>query len=409
MRAARVDSEDMANDAGGKQIVIIGCGPAGLVVANGLAGASAARKVQVTFLEKKDHVDLCVPQPRSLVNGPFASETLMVHDRALAGAGKLKPKLVNVADILSVGDGSIAFTTRDGQQATLRADAIVIATGSSYKGEFIKNNAGLLKDEWLQKMATFREAAGRARHILIIGGGPTGVELAGELATEHPTCKVTIVTKGQTLANFDAKGHKAALAGLKTLPGTVQVLTGDSVTAEEALVCSPPKTLVTANGVTLPDVDMVIQCAGVTPNTGFIAADKLNASKFLVVDDTLQVPTLTSAQCPVFAVGDVTHCGWGRFMVAEAMAKACVKNIFNLANGKPFKKVYDTNKKPFLPVIMTLGRKQGVASVPWANNWLGRWLKAPAMITPMLWGNLGVKGFVLSAAAKGPSPITTPA
>lgn len=96
-------------------------------------------------------------------------------------------------------------------------------------------------------------------------------------------------------------------------------------------------------------------------------------------------------------------------MVVEAMAKACVKNILNLANGKPFKKVYDTKKKPFLPVIITLGRKQGVANVPWANNWLGRWFKAPAMMAPMLWGNFGVKGFVLSAAAKGPSPITTPA
>ena len=136
----------------------------------------------------------------------------------------------------------------------------------------------------------------------------------------------------------------------------------------------------------------------------------LDACAFISYQDRLSLLIFVQLDC---LGGNFAGQGARRRLVLmllrEAMAKACVKNILNLANGKPFKKVYDTKKKPFLPVIITLGRKQGVANVPWANNWLGRWLKAPAMITPMLWGNFGVKGFVLSAAAKGPSPITTPA
>ena len=87
---------------------------------------------------------------------------------------------------------------------------------------------------------------------------------------------------------------------------------------------------------------------------------------------TPQAPTLTSGTCPVFAVGDVTHCGYGRIMVADNMAKACVKNVLKVVANKPMTKVYNTTKKPFLPVLAALGRTNGVASIPWVNKWLAR-------------------------------------
>ena len=87
---------------------------------------------------------------------------------------------------------------------------------------------------------------------------------------------------------------------------------------------------------------------------------------------TPQAPTLTSGTCPVFAVGDVTHCGYGRIMVADNMAKACVKNVLKVVASKPMTMVYNTTKKPFLPVLASLGRTNGVASIPWVNKWLAR-------------------------------------
>ena len=66
------------NSAAPKRIVIIGCGPGGLTVANGLSKSAAVGKVEVTILEKKDHVDLCIPHPRSMVNSAFAQEVLFL-------------------------------------------------------------------------------------------------------------------------------------------------------------------------------------------------------------------------------------------------------------------------------------------------------------------------------------------
>ncbi|KAK9114825.1 hypothetical protein Syun_021622 [Stephania yunnanensis] len=48
--------------------------------------------------------------------------------------------------------------------------------------------------------------------ILIIGGGPTGVELAGEIVTDFPEKKVTVVHRGSRLLGFiGAKASKKTL------------------------------------------------------------------------------------------------------------------------------------------------------------------------------------------------------
>ncbi|KAJ7948052.1 putative Apoptosis-inducing factor [Quillaja saponaria] len=47
-----------------------------------------------------------------------------------------------------------------------------------------------------------------AQSILIVGGGPTGVELAGEIAVDFPDKKVTLVHSGSRLLEFI--GPKAA-------------------------------------------------------------------------------------------------------------------------------------------------------------------------------------------------------
>lgn len=210
-----------------KRVVIIGGGPAGMRVADGLSGALANGSVEVTILEKKDHFDIHCGNPRALVNAAYADEVLLPFDRLMKG--QKKPSVVAVADVTALGAGSVSCVTPGGQTKELPADAIVIATGSSYKGSYMKNNGGLSKQAWLQKMAEWRAAAAKAKHILIVGGGVTGVELAGELATEHPGCKITLVHSGQELINAGKGVHDSVMSGLKALPGTVEVITGDKV------------------------------------------------------------------------------------------------------------------------------------------------------------------------------------
>jgi cation diffusion facilitator CzcD-associated flavoprotein CzcO len=150
-----------------KRIVIIGAGPAGVFVANGLADIAAKGSVEITILERKDHLDLCLGQPRCMVNAAFADEALPTHDRVLHGSKK--PRVIAIAGITSVSSGEVAYTTRAGGAEAIKADAVVIATGSTYKGKYIKNNDGLSKQEWLGRVSEWRAAAAKANHIVVIG------------------------------------------------------------------------------------------------------------------------------------------------------------------------------------------------------------------------------------------------
>lgn len=136
-----------------KRIVIIGGGPAGLITANGLHDAAARGQVEVVILEKKDHADLVIGQPRSLVNGAFAHEALLPYDHALQG--KKKPRVVAVAEVTALHRGTVSYMTRAGRSETLSADAIVVATGTSHRGKYLKNNEGLPKQAWLQKLSAW--------------------------------------------------------------------------------------------------------------------------------------------------------------------------------------------------------------------------------------------------------------
>ena len=56
-------------------------------------------------------------------------------------------------------------------------------------------------DAIMEKMKSKQRIVKAASSILIIGGGPTGVELAGEVAAAYPEKKVAIVQSGGSLCN----------------------------------------------------------------------------------------------------------------------------------------------------------------------------------------------------------------
>ena len=153
-----------------KRVVIIGAGPAGTFVANGLADSAAKGSVEVTILERKDHLDICLGQPRSLVNASYAEEVLPSHDRVLHGSKK--PRVIKIADVAAVSGAGVSYTTGNGGAEKIKADAVVIATGTNYKGSYIKNNDGVSKQEWVNRMSEWRAAAAKANHLVVIGGCP---------------------------------------------------------------------------------------------------------------------------------------------------------------------------------------------------------------------------------------------
>lgn len=141
-----------------------------------------------------------------------------------------------------------------------------------------------------------------ADSILIVGGGPVGVELAAEIAVDFPEKKVTLVHEGYRLLEFmGPKGADKALEWLKSR--RVEVKLRQSVDLNN--ISEESKIFVTSSGEKIR-ADLFFLCTGKPPGSAWlketVLKDSLDSFGRIKVDENLRVKGYKN----VFAVGDIT-------------------------------------------------------------------------------------------------------
>lgn len=201
--------------------------------------------------------------------------------------------------------------------------ALVVATGASIPSPLlgINQNTEFLRGCW----EMFRQALPATKNIVIAGGGPAGVEVAGELG-EHlngrgalftsrkasPAVHITVVTAGSVVlpglqVSIGVKAEKLlARLGVAVLKNT-RVL---YVTPEGA--GSDPELLTTKTTIFLDDgksleADIYIPATGTIPNTTFVLNKALLSSDLRLQTNpaTLRVDK-AGPGARLYAVGDVS-------------------------------------------------------------------------------------------------------
>lgn len=137
---------------------------------------------------------------------------------------------------------------------------------------------------------------------MIVGGGPTGVELAAEIAVDFPDKKVTIVHKGSRLLEYI--GPKASRKTLKWLKSKkVDVKLEQSVDLDS--YTDGNRTYQTSLGETI-EADTHFLCAGKPLGSAWLREtlfkDDLDADGRIKVDEYLRVKGRNN----IFAIGDIT-------------------------------------------------------------------------------------------------------
>ncbi|PHT65357.1 hypothetical protein T459_29782 [Capsicum annuum] len=155
-----------------KNVVVIGGGVAGSLVAKSLQNEAA-----VFLIVEKEYFEITWASLRSMVEPEFAKRSVISHSEYLPHAKIVISAAVNIAD-------TDVFTT---QGSRIRYDCLVVATGRT-------KNSAWTKTEKISQYQTDYEKIKSAKSILIVGGGPTGVELAAEIAVDFPDKKVTWCT-----------------------------------------------------------------------------------------------------------------------------------------------------------------------------------------------------------------------
>lgn len=212
--------------------------------------------------------------------------------------------------------------------------ALVIATGANASSPLIGSNGDeeQLRSSWRE----FRRALPTARHIIIAGGGPTGVETAGEIGEylngrawffnsklADPDVKITLLTSGAKLLpvlrpSIALKAEKLLAQVGVTVVKDAPVLevtpagpathdgASDGAETNNTTTTASGKVTVTLKDGTSLEADMYIPAFGTTPNTAFVDGKEL----LLAADGRVQTNAATlrvdKAGPRIYAVGDAS-------------------------------------------------------------------------------------------------------
>ncbi|KAL5568654.1 hypothetical protein UlMin_025229 [Ulmus minor] len=316
-----------------------------VVVGGGIAGSLLARSLQdyanVVLVGQKEYFEITWASLRGMVEPTFAERIVVNHSDYLTNVQIVSSAATNVTDTEVI--------TADGH--SLAYHYLVIATGHA---ESVPRE----RDERLGYYRKENEKIKSANSILIVGGGPTGVQLAAEIVTDFPEKKVTLVHRGQRLLEFI--GTKASQKALDWLVSKkVEVLLDQSVDLNN-----------TSNGVIQTSKGEIIQadchfvCTGKPIGSSWlketVLSDSIDIHGRLTVDENLRV----RGHKNVFAIGDITDIKeLKQGYLAQTHAQMALKNLKLLLMGGNESKL--GKYKPSSDIaIVTLGRKAGVFQFP---------------------------------------------
>jgi len=190
-----------------------------------------------------------------------------------------------------------------------------------------------------------------ANSIVVSGGGPTGVEFAGELATYWPAKKITIVYPDNLPlpgTRDDARG-----AAKKTLQQLGVNTVGDAKVVREVQGEDRRVDVVLSTGETLK-ADLHIPCYGMVPNTDFLPKDMLDSTGSVRVTKQLHA----TEHANIWAVGDVAGVKDKKVITAAPMVKTAVTNIVATVEGKGAAAFSEYEEKE-TPLLVPIGSKFG--------------------------------------------------
>ncbi|KAI9366937.1 hypothetical protein DFJ73DRAFT_891448 [Zopfochytrium polystomum] len=279
-------------------------------------------------------------------------------------------------------------------------DYVVVATGSAAPSP--GQARATTREGWIEEARAVREALEGAKTVAIVGGGPVGIELAGELATDFPHLTVDLLTSGPTVLSSSKKIQPAmitATAARIARAEKVRVHTGQRVSggvpagAWTVGYSLAPTTLTTTSGGSFA-ADLVFLTTGAgRPHSEAVVAGLGPAA----VNERGYVRTLATGQVVgherVFALGDVSTLDeLKEAYVIEGQAPVVAGNIAALVKGRAASREYKPATS--LILVVSFGRNGGTSQLPFGfvfGDWTTWMFKAGDLMVPRIWSLLNLK------------------
>jgi NADH dehydrogenase FAD-containing subunit len=323
-----------------------------VVVGGGYGGYSTAKAldeiVDVTLVEQRDAFVHNVAALRALVEPTTLPGVFLPYDHLLHHGRVVHDRAVEV------DAGRVVLASG----AKLNPDYVVLATGSRYPYP-----AKTESHDTATAMERYRETHEqlvRAPRVLILGAGPVGIELAGEISSAWPDKTITITDPEPDIVVGPFKQELRLELRRQLDARGIELVLGTRLEAEPLTEpgIMAPFSVRTTDGRTL-EADIWFRCYGVTPVSDYLTGELVKARRpdgFIEVNPQLQV----AGQSRVFALGDVSTIDVKMAGRASQQAAIVAANIQALIEQTPLQ-----TYEPMPPVIVIpLGPDGGAAQLP---------------------------------------------
>lgn len=304
-----------------------------VILGGGFCGALAAKRfdrrkdVELVLVTKRDFFEYTPSVHKLLTEPGYAKRIRVPYRNFLKRATIVTDTLLQVMpDYVETESGRIPF------------DYLIVSTGIDYPVR-LENKKGVFpvsSGEWALKAA---KPLSEAKHVLVVGGGLIGAEVAGEIATKCPEKRLTVIHPPDRL--LERNPPKASAFAKRFLEKRrADIRFGEKVVEQK------DDRFITDKGREL-HADIAFWCAGIRINPWFMKGfpdSVFTERKALRVNDYLQLDGFPN----IFVGGDINSVPEEKTAHnAERHARLMVKNILALAQGKK-RKAYKPHSSPLL-------------------------------------------------------------
>jgi NADH dehydrogenase len=374
-------------------LVIVGAGFGGLAVCHGLAGVAARRGLRITMIDQRNH-HLFQPLLYQVGTAVLATSEIAWPVRHLLRKRKEVTTLLAVVTGIDAAGRKVLLEDGD----SVDYDTLVIATGARH--------AYFGHDEWepyAPGLKTLEDATSIRRRILlslehaeresdpvrrtalltfvVVGGGPTGVELAGAIAElahqnlredfrliDTRKARVLLIEAGpRILSSFTPDLSAYAQTALERLGVEVQLGAAVSDVTQEAVIYGGRRV----------ESDVILWAAGVraSPAAAWLDAPADGAGRVKVEAD-LSVP----GHRDIFVIGDTATISAWKGKPVPGIAPAAKQQGLHVASMIKRRLEGDAGAHPFryrhAGNLATIGKRSAVIDFGWMKlrGWIAWWI-----------------------------------
>lgn len=372
-----------------KTVVILGAGWAGLPLAHKLLKHTAPKTdLKVILVTPNTHFFWNVAATRGLIPGEIPDSSMFLP--IAPGFSRYPAEgfefVLGTAERIDKDSSIVEISANDGNQRHIKYHQLIIATGSRISSGLPLKPIGSHQrtlDAWHELQHQVKEA----KTIVIGGAGPTGLEVAGELAAKYGSTKeITLILSAAKPLGVSQGIDESVRSILDNdlMKLAIKVLRNTRVQTASKASDGSQWTVTLSDGRNLSS-DLYLPLFGIQVNTSFVPTELLDSSGNVKQDMSMRAVGTEN----IWAIGDVGNIEPKQLTLTDAQIIHLAAALDTTLTGMGSVAEYQPANKTM--IFLSLGKRYATGQIGnWRLwGWMVAWVKGRKLFVDTAEGYVG--------------------